>query len=118
LPQRRWLFVPLWGIATYFCYARSEEHTSELQSLTNLVCRLLLEKTKGHARHRSIQRHPQLLQPRHAAPLPDLGDLAHHPHRERTRLSLWRRVLHFLFFFKKTPPPEIHPFSPPRRSPV
>src|SRR5437016_10960172 len=27
--------------------ARSEEHTSELQSLTNLVCRLLLEKKKG-----------------------------------------------------------------------
>src|SRR5438046_3741979 len=26
---------------------RSEEHTSELQSLTNLVCRLLLEKKKG-----------------------------------------------------------------------
>src|SRR5258706_9295310 len=25
-------------------FARSEEHTSELQSLTNLVCRLLLEK--------------------------------------------------------------------------
>src|SRR5437016_11806298 len=28
--------------------ARSEEHTSELQSLTNLVCRLLLEKKKQH----------------------------------------------------------------------
>src|SRR5262249_60885375 len=27
---------------------RSEEHTSELQSLTNLVCRLLLEKKKRH----------------------------------------------------------------------
>src|SRR5438093_7242853 len=27
-------------------HARSEEHTSELQSLTNLVCRLLLEKKK------------------------------------------------------------------------
>src|SRR5262249_59399851 len=26
--------------------ARSEEHTSELQSLTNLLCRLLLEKKK------------------------------------------------------------------------
>src|ERR1035441_10921984 len=26
-------------------YARSEEHTSELQSLRHLVCRLLLEKT-------------------------------------------------------------------------
>src|SRR5437016_11596156 len=28
------------------CGVRSEEHTSELQSLTNLVCRLLLEKKK------------------------------------------------------------------------
>src|SRR5258706_12047301 len=28
---------------------RSEEHTSELQSLTNLVCRLLLEK-KNHSK--------------------------------------------------------------------
>src|SRR5258706_10189653 len=27
---------------------RSEEHTSELQSLTNLVCRLLLEKKKKY----------------------------------------------------------------------
>src|SRR5947199_7248750 len=27
-------------------YARSEEHTSELQSLRHLVCRLLLEKKK------------------------------------------------------------------------
>src|SRR5437899_3827114 len=31
---------------------RSEEHTSELQSLRQLVCRLLLEKKK-RARHRS-----------------------------------------------------------------
>src|SRR5438093_61628 len=31
---------------------RSEEHTSELQSLTNLVCRLLLEKKK---RWRSVR---------------------------------------------------------------
>src|SRR5437016_9048998 len=30
---------------------RSEEHTSELQSLTNLVCRLLLEKKKKKAGH-------------------------------------------------------------------
>src|SRR5437016_3045681 len=32
---------------TYLYIARSEEHTSELQSLTNLVCRLLLEKKKN-----------------------------------------------------------------------
>src|SRR5262249_60002581 len=30
---------------------RSEEHTSELQSLTNLVCRLLLEKKKRHKQY-------------------------------------------------------------------
>src|SRR5829696_10477099 len=32
---------------------RSEEHTSELQSLTNLVCRLLLEKKKKNLCARS-----------------------------------------------------------------
>src|SRR2546430_4003355 len=32
---------------------RSEEHTSELQSQSNLVCRLLLEKKNGHAQARS-----------------------------------------------------------------
>src|SRR5437016_7452653 len=32
------------GLARRGIVARSEEHTSELQSLTNLVCRLLLEK--------------------------------------------------------------------------
>src|SRR2546422_2353285 len=30
----------------YFALARSEEHTSELQSRLHLVCRLLLEKKK------------------------------------------------------------------------
>src|SRR5258706_10325567 len=43
---------------------RSEEHTSELQSLTNLVCRLLLEKKKidhsfglgGQVAERSVMR--------------------------------------------------------------
>src|SRR2546423_11962748 len=34
--------VPAFGL-------RSEEHTSELQSLAYLVCRLLLEKKKRHA---------------------------------------------------------------------
>src|SRR5258706_9474712 len=32
---------------------RSEEHTSELQSLTNLVCRLLLEKKKKYKKQLS-----------------------------------------------------------------
>src|SRR2546427_9225518 len=37
---RRWLWE-----------RRSEEHTSELQSQSNLVCRLLLEKKKKKHRH-------------------------------------------------------------------
>src|SRR5258706_6682941 len=37
--------------------SRSEEHTSELQSLTNLVCRLLLEKKKTPHEHTIIEHH-------------------------------------------------------------
>src|SRR2546425_8262535 len=36
---------------------RSEEHTSELQSLAYLVCRLLLEKKKKKASHTRIGTH-------------------------------------------------------------
>src|SRR4051812_49468009 len=36
--------------------ARSEEHTSELQSHVNLVCRLLLEKKKKQKNHHSGKR--------------------------------------------------------------
>src|SRR2546430_10671098 len=35
------------GLNVYPRRARSEEHTSELQSQSNLVCRLLLEKKKN-----------------------------------------------------------------------
>src|SRR5437016_10069245 len=38
------VLITLGSIAAMFVLVRSEEHTSELQSLTNLVCRLLLEK--------------------------------------------------------------------------
>src|SRR5690606_39920664 len=33
------------------CHRRSEEHTSELQSRENLVCRLLLDKKKNFKRN-------------------------------------------------------------------
>src|SRR2546430_11326486 len=37
----------IWALDQAMCPAeRSEEHTSELQSQSNLVCRLLLEKKK------------------------------------------------------------------------
>src|SRR5438046_5213936 len=46
-PSERFRWAPrCFGTARWSC-VRSEEHTSELQSLTNLVCRLLLEKKKN-----------------------------------------------------------------------
>src|SRR5437899_6532848 len=48
---RRWLTRPYESLSSHFqritaTIVRSEEHTSELQSLRHLVCRLLLEKKK------------------------------------------------------------------------
>src|SRR2546430_13471735 len=40
--------------------SRSEEHTSELQSQSNLVCRLLLEKKKQQSIVGSLDRRPHL----------------------------------------------------------
>src|SRR2546427_5074100 len=37
------------GVVKFYFASRSEEHTSELQSQSNLVCRLLLEKKKRSA---------------------------------------------------------------------
>src|SRR5438093_2277989 len=65
--KRKLFFANPWGMAfttqsnagsAYVVSAasdvgRSEEHTSELQSLTNLVCRLLLEK-KNKKKHKII----------------------------------------------------------------
>src|ERR1039458_6855613 len=63
LPPCGWRFT---GVATW----RSEEHTSELQSLRHLVCRLLLEKKKQHIisqKNRGRQRR----RPRpHTSPMP------------------------------------------------
>src|SRR3989475_4392083 len=44
--QIKLLFIPLTFTISISLFARSEEHTSELQSQSNLVCRLLLEKKK------------------------------------------------------------------------
>src|SRR5690606_41371764 len=43
------LSAAMWESSTW-CRPRSEEHTSELQSRENLVCRLLLEKKKQEQR--------------------------------------------------------------------
>src|SRR2546430_13208024 len=43
-----WQSATLAAVALAIGVPRSEEHTSELQSQSNLVCRLLLEKKKMH----------------------------------------------------------------------
>src|SRR5690242_19549101 len=57
---------------------RSEEHTSELQSHVNLVCRLLLEKKKKKSKtttHRSHSHHAR--RQLHSSPCPVARALAH-----------------------------------------
>src|SRR5256885_8091906 len=53
--------TPSWGQVrpgrSYLLQFRSEEHTSELQSPCNLVCRLLLEKKKIFKRLQQALRH-------------------------------------------------------------
>src|SRR5688572_31795373 len=56
---------PAWLSMIATCFARrSEEHTSELQSQSNLVCRLLLEKKKRELNVRSDILFERLIYPR------------------------------------------------------
>src|SRR5687768_6004766 len=62
--------------------ARSEEHTSELQSRLHLVCRLLLEKKRGDRKSAARSGHADHGQDAHEAPVDDprdrrLGHLSH-----------------------------------------
>src|SRR5438132_7396756 len=50
---------PLWTAEPRRRWLRSEEHTSELQSHSDLVCRLLLEKKKKTPRPQSAVRRRQ-----------------------------------------------------------
>src|SRR2546430_9427264 len=75
--------------------ARSEEHTSELQSQSNLVCRLLLEKKKSHRHDHSV---------RLQAPLKHVGRRlvvfdGYHAVRRCVRAACVPYRLHFLFVF-------------------
>src|SRR5688572_20112938 len=62
-PRDAWDFQEVYGLLHEFARdyrfqpERSEEHTSELQSQSNLVCRLLLEKKKQHRQRERARRH-------------------------------------------------------------
>src|SRR3954464_5305587 len=107
--------MPSSGVQT--C-ARSEEHTSELQSHDNLVCRLLLEKKTT-------------LCPNRHTPLPttDPRPISTHS-RARPGAVLWaasgilqRRSAELrggsgFFFFNDPAPTEISPLPPPGALPI
>src|SRR5687767_15194630 len=57
--QARAIAARLWSSETTVQQARSEEHTSELQSLAYLVCRLLLEKKKKKKKKKNIKNNKQ-----------------------------------------------------------
>src|SRR2546430_13549625 len=55
---------PLWPPSHHSAFLRSEEHTSELQSQSNLVCRLLLEKKKHTlSNHADVKRNDRYTLP-------------------------------------------------------
>src|SRR5258705_8633159 len=64
------MISPFWNGSR--ALTRSEEHTSELQSLRHLVCRLLLEKKKKLSRQRDRRRLPRS---RHAPAITHLNQL-------------------------------------------
>src|SRR6202521_1380574 len=92
---------------------RSEEHTSELQSPQNLVCRLLLEKNNRKQHRVRLTARP--LRGAAARTHSASADAPVHHHRlGRSRLvplSLFFTV--FFFFLKNGAPPEPSPFPPP-----
>src|SRR5205814_3403891 len=61
--KRNWAWLLLLGSLVLPVFVRSEEHTSELQSLRHIVCRLLLEKKKRSS-HLCSGHRPHLPRPR------------------------------------------------------
>src|SRR5256886_4092292 len=69
---------------------RSEEHTSELQSQSNLVCRLLLEKKNNKHRHRRSHLDPFVI---FLGLIPSYLDLLQAVQRSYEPRSLYSKLL-------------------------
>src|SRR6202789_3263777 len=89
---------------------RSEEHTSELQSLIDLVCRLLLEKKARISLRRGTSR-------RHGGGLPGWrcvrAAASSHAKGQLVRVGFDALVFDVFFFLKGRPPPHL-PLFPHR----
>src|SRR4029434_10468801 len=105
--------VILWGKLICVCVCvRSEEHTSELQSHLNLVCRLLLEKKKtinhtcsAHTTHHDLTvsqpqpRTSHIRQPTHPH-----THTHTHTHKESTRVC-------FFLMIRRPPRSTLFPYT-------
>src|SRR3954464_11276291 len=92
------------------CALRSEEHTSELQSHDNLVCRLLLENTRRRHNGRLHNGPPTPGTPCRRPP-----GAARSPLPAASGFAGWcaGRAFWFFFFFLKVRAPPRHPPPPP-----
>src|SRR6267378_1599645 len=77
---------------------RSEEHTSELQSRRELVCRLLLEKKKHEADPQAVDVHRLAVQVADARPAKTASYWAREAARTRPRISSSRPAIPCFFF--------------------
>src|SRR3954467_1348015 len=98
------------------CALRSEEHTSELQSHDNLVCRLLPEK-KNPATRRSSRARAGAVRAGARRVRGARGRAPRRGGREEAVERLARRVLAPLFFFKQSGAARVLPPSPQRPPP-
>src|SRR6266851_1074044 len=90
---------------------RSEEHTSELQSHHDLVCRLLLEKKKNTLRFVEIISSDDQKEYRKRIDLSDTGPLGTRTLTLRPELRGSKWVLLEFFFFNDTATTEIYTLS-------
>src|ERR1039457_7081942 len=90
---------------------RSEEHTSELQSPCNLVCRLLLEKKKTGAARRAPIKRPRRTRRGRSATAGACGGVRHEAGCavRACRPAWWSHVS--FFFFNDTATTEIYTLS-------
>src|SRR3954465_4888243 len=97
---------------------RSEEHTSELQSHDNLVCRLLLEKKKKNNNTNNSRSKPARVTARDVRTRSGARAASALCFCALFRRSSFIRFFFFFFFFNDTATPEIYPLSLPDALPI
>src|ERR1035438_10421976 len=103
---------PIWAAT------RSEEHTSELQSLRHLVCRLLLEKKKSTTKNEGVTQMARVMFAHRLDA--QCATVRHHltPRPRQAHMQHPSSLFVDFFFFNNTAPPEIYPLSLPDALPI